>query len=130
MAVRSRSCTRCAGPDRGTESVSHGSHACTSLNRAAQGHSEDMRDNNYFSHTGLNNSSPWDRACDACYDLGYVSVRPDRSFAVSQALRDEYENGRVYYEMDGKRVRDPTHPGDQADPALLEWHYEEIFRQS
>jgi uncharacterized protein YkwD len=44
--------------------------ACTSLNRAAQGHSEDMRDNDYFSHTGLNNSTPWDRACDACYDLG------------------------------------------------------------
>ncbi|HHH31745.1 MAG TPA: CAP domain-containing protein [Polyangiaceae bacterium] len=44
--------------------------ACTSLNRAAQGHSEDMRDQDYFSHTGLDNSSPWDRACDACYDLG------------------------------------------------------------
>jgi uncharacterized protein YkwD len=44
--------------------------ACTSLNRAAQGHSEDMRDKNYFSHTGLNGSSPWDRACDACYELG------------------------------------------------------------
>jgi len=44
--------------------------ACRSLNRTAQGHSEDMRDNNYFSHTGLNNSSPWTRACDACFDLG------------------------------------------------------------
>ena len=44
--------------------------ACTSLNRTAQGHSEDMRDQDYFSHTGLNNSSPWDRACDACYALG------------------------------------------------------------
>ncbi len=44
--------------------------ACVSLNRAAQGHSEDMRDNNYFDHTGLNGSSPWDRACDACFDLG------------------------------------------------------------
>ena len=44
--------------------------ACTSLNRAAQGHSEDMRDQNYFSHTGLDGSSPWDRACEACYDLG------------------------------------------------------------
>lgn len=44
--------------------------ACTSLNRTAQGHSEDMRDNDYFSHTGLNNSSPWDRACDACFALG------------------------------------------------------------
>jgi uncharacterized protein YkwD len=44
--------------------------ACTSLNRAAQGHSEDMRDQNYFSHTGQNGSSPWERACDACYELG------------------------------------------------------------
>jgi uncharacterized protein YkwD len=44
--------------------------ACTSLNRAAQGHSEDMRDQNYFDHTGLDGSSPWDRACDACYELG------------------------------------------------------------
>jgi uncharacterized protein YkwD len=44
--------------------------ACISLNRTAQGHSEDMRDNNYFSHTGLNGSAPWDRACDACFDLG------------------------------------------------------------
>ena len=43
---------------------------CTSLHRAAQGHSEDMRDNDYFSHTGQNGSSPWDRACDACYSLG------------------------------------------------------------
>jgi uncharacterized protein YkwD len=44
--------------------------ACTSLNRAAQGHSEDMRDQNYFDHTGLNGSSPWGRSCDACYELG------------------------------------------------------------
>jgi uncharacterized protein YkwD len=44
--------------------------ACTSLNRAAQGHSEDMRDKNYFDHTGLDGSLPWDRACSACYDLG------------------------------------------------------------
>jgi uncharacterized protein YkwD len=44
--------------------------ACTSLNRAAQGHSDDMRDQNYFSHTGLDNSTPWDRACDGCYMQG------------------------------------------------------------
>lgn len=41
--------------------------ACTSLSRAAQGHSEDMRDQNYFDHTGLNGSNPIERACDACY---------------------------------------------------------------
>jgi uncharacterized protein YkwD len=44
--------------------------ACTSLSRAAQGHSEDMRDQNYFSHTALDGASPWARACEACYGLG------------------------------------------------------------
>ena len=29
-----------------------------------------MRDQDYFSHTGLNSSTPWDRACNACYALG------------------------------------------------------------
>ncbi len=42
--------------------------ACTSMNRAAQGHSEDMRDQDYFDHTGLNGSSPGSRACDACFE--------------------------------------------------------------
>jgi uncharacterized protein YkwD len=40
---------------------------CVTLDRAAQGHSEDMRDKNYFSHTGQNGSSFTDRSCDACY---------------------------------------------------------------
>jgi uncharacterized protein YkwD len=44
--------------------------ACTSLSRAAQGHSEDMRDNDYFDNTGLDGSDPWDRACDACFTQG------------------------------------------------------------
>jgi len=42
--------------------------ACTSLNRAAQAHSEDMRDQDYFDHSGLDGSSPSSRACDACFD--------------------------------------------------------------
>ena len=42
--------------------------ACASLNRAAQAHSEDMRDQDYFDHAGLNGSSPGSRACDACFE--------------------------------------------------------------
>jgi uncharacterized protein YkwD len=44
--------------------------ACTSLNRAAQGHSEDMRDQDYFDHVSLDGSSFTERTCDACYELG------------------------------------------------------------
>jgi len=42
--------------------------ACSSLSRASQGHSEDMRDNDYFAHDGLNGSKAWDRSCDACFE--------------------------------------------------------------
>jgi hypothetical protein len=44
--------------------------ACTSLSRAAAGHAEDMRDNDYFQHTGVNGESPWDMACAACFEAG------------------------------------------------------------
>lgn len=40
------------------------------LRTAARGHSRDMADNDYFSHTGLDGSSPTDRAQAAGYDGG------------------------------------------------------------
>jgi uncharacterized protein YkwD len=39
------------------------------LCRAARGHSNDMAQNNFFSHTGSDGSSPWDRIADAGYHL-------------------------------------------------------------
>lgn len=75
-----------------------------------------------FSHGGTHvvpNGLPLRRDIHRLFDLGYVSVRPDCSFAVSQALRDEYENGRVYYEMAGRKLRDPAHPG--TEPTLRSW---------
>lgn len=39
------------------------------LTQAAQGHSEDMAENDYFDHTGLDGSSPFDRMADAGYDF-------------------------------------------------------------
>jgi uncharacterized protein YkwD len=40
------------------------------LRTAARGHSRDMADNDYFSHTGLDGSSPTDRARAAGYEGG------------------------------------------------------------
>lgn len=39
------------------------------LTQAAQGHSEDMALNDFFSHTGSDGSSPWDRIRAAGYDF-------------------------------------------------------------
>jgi uncharacterized protein YkwD len=40
------------------------------LTISAQGHSQDMALNNFFSHTGSNGSSPWDRMASAGYAAG------------------------------------------------------------
>ncbi len=75
------------------------------------------------------NGLPLRRDIHRLFDLGFVSVRPDRSFAVSESLRNDYENGKIYYDLEGRSVRSPADLGDAADPESLEWHYEEVFRR-
>ena len=36
-----------------------------------------------------------------------VTVQPDLRFAASRAMRDEFANGRVYYELDGRPIQVP-----------------------
>lgn len=42
------------------------------LGAAALAHSTDMAENNYFEHTGLDGSKPWDRAQRHGYQSGYI----------------------------------------------------------
>ena len=63
------------------------------------------------------------------FDAGYVSVSPDKRFHVSAALRDDYMNGRVYYEFAGVELRDAENPLERADPRYLDWHYSTIFKR-
>jgi putative restriction endonuclease len=66
------------------------------------------------------------------FDDGYVTVTPEFHFEVGSALRDEFDNGRVYYglrdELHGKRIRLPARAKDWPDRAALEWHSRERFR--
>jgi HNH endonuclease len=65
-------------------------------------------------------------------DEGYVTVTPEFHFEVGRALRDEFDNGRVYYalrdELHGKRIRLPSHATDWPDRAALDWHSRTRFR--
>jgi putative restriction endonuclease len=63
------------------------------------------------------------------FDAGYVTVTPERRFIVSRRLRDDYENGRVYYGLHGKDLAVvPPDPGKLPSPAALEWHAANVFR--
>jgi putative restriction endonuclease len=56
------------------------------------------------------------------FDLGYVTVTPDRVFKVSTRIRDEFENGRDYYALQGKPLTLPHRSEFRPEAAALEWH--------
>lgn len=75
------------------------------------------------------NGLPLRRDLHRLFDLGFVTVRPDHLFQVSKQLRDDWQNGRVYYELAGREISVPAAATERPDPERLEWHYEEIFRR-
>lgn len=58
------------------------------------------------------------------FDLGYLTVTLDYKVKISRRIREEFENGRHYYELDGQSLS--VLPREvNARPALefLEWHH-------
>lgn len=61
------------------------------------------------------------------FDRGYVTVTPDMTFRVSERLRRDWHNGRIYYEHDGKKLWVPEDPERRPTRELLEWHADSVF---
>lgn len=62
------------------------------------------------------------------FDLGYVTIDPkDRRLIVSRKIREEFENGRDYYALEGRQMWIPT--DDNAVPSYgnLLYHAENVF---
>ncbi len=63
------------------------------------------------------------------FDLGYLTVMPmDLRVRVSKRIHEEFENGREYYELDGRQVRLPQAPYPQPSNEMLDWHSQMVFR--
>lgn len=56
------------------------------------------------------------------YDLGYVTITPDYVFRVGDSLRDEFRNGRSYYDLDRSTIQLPRDAGQRPSRDMLEWH--------
>jgi putative restriction endonuclease len=61
------------------------------------------------------------------FDRGYVTVTPDYRFHVSHRLRDDFDNGEIYYRMNGGEIWIPREASKRPDKELLEWHADTIF---
>lgn len=62
------------------------------------------------------------------FDRGYVTVTKDHRFLVSDALRHDFANGKVYYKHNGESVRLPDDPRLRPNPEFLEWHADTVFK--
>ncbi|MFZ4604334.1 MAG: HNH endonuclease [Caulobacterales bacterium] len=68
------------------------------------------------------------RDIHSLFDAGYVTVTPELRFEVSSRIREEFENGRHYYDLQGAEVFAPSTVGRRPDAAALRWHNEAVFR--
>lgn len=57
------------------------------------------------------------------FDQGYVTVTPDSHVLISKRIRQEFENGRDYYALDGKELKVlPERIQDRPSRDFLRWH--------
>ena len=68
------------------------------------------------------------RYIHSLFDLGYVTVTPNLKFEVSRRIREEFENGRHYYELNGQQIIVPDNKSQRPDPGALNWHNEHCFK--
>ncbi len=87
--------------DAGSGAVSYNAQ----LDAAAQAHAQDMLDNNYFSHTGLNGSSVGDRATAAGYNWRTVGENIASGYRSESSVLDAWVNS-------------PGHQANNINPAF------------
>jgi len=61
------------------------------------------------------------------FDAGYVTVDEDRRFVVSKCLKDEYDNGKVYYGWHGREIHVPPQAILGPSEEALAWHRDVRF---
>jgi putative restriction endonuclease len=60
-------------------------------------------------------------------DSGYVTITQDLTFEVSRRIKEEFENGRQYYELHGRAIAAPDDPKSVPNSAALAWHNENRY---
>lgn len=68
------------------------------------------------------------RDIHSLFDLGYVTITPQLKFEVSKKIKEEYENGRHYYALQGSSIAVPEVLDRRPDPSALSWHNDHRFK--
>lgn len=68
------------------------------------------------------------RDIHSLFDAGYVTVTPDLRFEVSCRIKEEFDNGRHYYELHGQPIFAPEDALRRPNRDALRWHNEHAYR--
>ena len=61
------------------------------------------------------------------FDLGYVTITPEYRLEVSRQIKEEFHNGKYYYQMHGQTVSVPQDLQLSPAASILAWHNSQIF---
>lgn len=61
------------------------------------------------------------------FDHGYITVDEDDRLVVGRRLREEFDNGKAYYDLHGRRLELPTALEQRPSRDALAWHRSEAF---
>lgn len=60
-------------------------------------------------------------------DAGYITLTNKHNIEVSKRIKEEFDNGKYYYALNGKRISHPSHLDDFPDEQFITWHNENKF---
>ncbi len=64
------------------------------------------------------------------FDAGYLTVTPDYHVEVSRRIKEEFENGLIYYPYHGRKLLVlPDSNMEKPGKDYLEWHNREVYRR-
>ena len=63
------------------------------------------------------------------FDSGYLTITKDRKVEISSRIKEEYQNGKEYYQYHGKELLYlPNKEIDRPNERFIEWHNEKIYK--
>ncbi|MBX7120955.1 MAG: HNH endonuclease [Opitutaceae bacterium] len=62
------------------------------------------------------------------FDQGYLTITPDYRLEVSRRIKEEFDNGRHYYALQGHTIALPSRSDVRPDQHHLEWHRNNLFK--
>lgn len=63
------------------------------------------------------------------FDTGYITITPELKVEVSKRIKEEFENGREYYQYHGKDfLYLPDIPGNKPNEKYIEWHNTNVYK--